>query len=96
MTAALPPAAGSVLAGDDDAARWREAARVRGEHPGWIVLWLACLGQYRAYPLVQDRHRAIVTAADPGDLAAMIARAEQASPRRPRGGITAAGNAGRA
>jgi hypothetical protein len=85
VTSALPPVTGSGPAGsdDDDAARWREAVRLRGEHPGWIVLWLAYLQQYRAYPLVQDRHRTIMTAAVPEDLATLIRQAEQASPRRP-------------
>jgi hypothetical protein len=93
MTSAPPPVTGPGTAGDDDAARWREAARIRSEHPGWIVLWLAHLGQYRAYPLVQGRRRAIVTAPAPDELAAQITRAEQASPQPPR--RSAAGKAGR-
>ncbi len=76
MTQAPPP-------GDGDADRWREAARLRREHPGWIVLWLARIRQYRAYPLLQARHGNALTAPAPGDLAAQISQAEQAARRTP-------------
>jgi hypothetical protein len=91
-----PPAARLGPAGDEDAGRWQQAAQLRVEHPGWIVLWLAYLGQYRAYPLVQDRHRTIVTAAAPGDLAALIRQAEPGGACGPPcGGPAAAGQAAR-
>ena len=67
--------------GDGDADRWREAGRLRREHAGWVVIWLARLGQYRAYPLVQARRGTALTASTPADLAALIRQAEQAARR---------------
>jgi hypothetical protein len=61
----------------DDAACWQEAARLRREHPGWIVLWLARIRQYRAYKVSRARRHATLTASTPGDLAAQIRRAEE-------------------
>jgi hypothetical protein len=92
-SAVLPaPASLASEPGDDDADRWREAIRLRKEHPGWIVLWLDRLQQYRAYPLVQNRHRKIMTAPDPADLATLIQQADLASARKPpAGGPGAAG-----
>ena len=40
MTANIPTP-GGLPAATDDADRWREAARLRREHPGWIVVWLS-------------------------------------------------------
>jgi hypothetical protein len=68
-----------------DADRWREAARVRGAHPGWIVLWLGRLGQFRAYPLVQELGRPVLTAPLADELARLLCQAEQASPSRSPG-----------
>lgn len=82
MTLTPPPVAGTAPDGDDDAARWREAARLRSKHSGWIMLWPTDLGQYRAYPRRQDRRRTIVAPAAPDGLAALITWAEQASPGR--------------
>ena len=36
-------------ASGDDAERWREAARLRDECPGWVIIWLARTREYRAY-----------------------------------------------
>ena len=66
---------------DDDAACWREAARLRREHPGWIVLWLSRIGQYRAYKLTRGRRETTLTADTPAALAEQIRRAEQAAAR---------------
>jgi hypothetical protein len=74
------PSGGTSVPAAFDADRWREAARVRAGHPGWIVLWLGSLGQYRAYPLVLERHWPIVTAPAADELAALMGQAEQASP----------------
>jgi hypothetical protein len=68
-----------------DADRWREAARVRGLHPGWIVLWLGRLGQFRAYPLVQELGRPVLTAPAADELAGLLCQAEQDCPARPPG-----------
>ncbi len=80
-----PPVTGSGPARDDDADRWREAARLRRDYLGWVVIWLARIGQFRAYPLVQARHGAALTATTPGDLAAQISQAEQAARKAPPG-----------
>jgi hypothetical protein len=69
--------------GGDDADRWREAGRLRREHAGWVVIWLARLGQYRAYPLVHARRGTALTASTPAGLAALISQAEQAARRPP-------------
>jgi hypothetical protein len=66
-------------AGGDDAERWREAARLRDECPGWVIIWLARSGEYRAYQDSQSRRAATLTAATAADLAAQI---RQASPGR--------------
>jgi hypothetical protein len=70
---------------DDDDARWREAARLRREHPKWIVIWLASAKQFRAYRRLPGARRDTTLSADkPEDLAAQITEAEQ--PLRPGGG----------
>ena len=38
MTGRPGPPSGDQPAADDDAGRWREAARLRREHPKWIVI----------------------------------------------------------
>jgi len=45
--------------------------------PGWIVLWLARIGQYRAYKLSSSRRDKPLTAATPRDLAAKIIEFER-------------------
>jgi hypothetical protein len=66
-------------AADDDAACWQHAARLRREHPAWVVIWIAGTRQYRAYRLSRSRRDTALTAETPDDLAAQISRAEQAS-----------------
>jgi hypothetical protein len=65
--------------GDDEAACWRHAARLRREFPAWVVIWIASTRRYRAYRLSWSRDNAL-TAETPDELAAQIVRAEQASP----------------
>ena len=79
----VPIGGGSVPAARD-AEQWRAAACIRAEHPGWIVLWLGYLGQFRAYPLVQERRRQIVTAPAADELATLMSQAEQATPASKR------------
>jgi hypothetical protein len=67
----------------DDTACWREAERLRRDHPGWVVLWLARLRQYRAYHISRARHATTLTAPTPGDLAAQISATEQTTSPRP-------------
>jgi hypothetical protein len=70
----------------DDARCWREAARLRHEHPGWVVLWLGRTRQYRAYRLARARGDTVLTAATPAGLVAQIGEAERAfrPPSAPR------------
>ena len=50
MTVPGTSAGGQLTAdADDDAHCWREAARLRREHAGWVIIWLAPAGEYRAY-----------------------------------------------
>jgi len=48
------PDAGRVRAvpADDagDAAQWNDVARIRKQRPGWVVIWLARKGEFRARP----------------------------------------------
>ena len=67
----------------DDERGWREAVRLRNEHPDWLVIWLAPTRQYRAYRLTgQARRDAGLTASAPSDLAAQMTQAEQQAARR--------------
>jgi hypothetical protein len=57
-----------------------EAARLRREHRGWVIIWLAADSQFRAYRrLPGTRSDTILSAATSGDLAAQISQAEQAA-----------------
>jgi hypothetical protein len=62
----------------DDARCWREVARLRRDHPGWVVLWLDRTREFRAYRLRQARHDSVLTAGTPADLVAQIGEAERA------------------
>lgn len=55
---------------DDEAGRWRNAARLRRERPAWVVIWLANAGCYRAYPLFRAPRGTALTAATPEQLPA--------------------------
>jgi len=59
---------------------WQEAARLRREHRGWIVIWLApekCFRAYRRLP--GTRRDTALSAATPAGLTALITQAEQAT-----------------
>jgi len=63
---------------DDDAGRWREAARLRREHPKWIVIWLGPIRQFRGYRRLPGARRdTALTASTPAGLASLIGQAEQ-------------------
>jgi hypothetical protein len=84
MTGRPGPAPGGPPAAGDDAGRWREAARLRREHPRWIVIWLAPIRQFRAYARLPGARRdTALTACTPADLAAQITQTEQAGRRTP-------------
>jgi hypothetical protein len=79
------PVTGASPDGDTD--RWREVARLRRDHWGWVIIWLASAGQFRAYKrLPRARRDTALTAASAGDLAAQITAAEQATRARQRPG----------
>jgi hypothetical protein len=74
-----PDAVSERRAIDADAGCWREAARLRREFRGWVVIWLASPAEYKAYRrLPWARRDTALSAATPGELAALITRAEQA------------------
>jgi len=65
---------------DDDAGQWREPARLRRDHPRWIVIWLAPIRQFRGYARLPGARRdTALTASTPDGLASLIGQAEQAS-----------------
>ena len=71
--------------GGTDEACWREAARLRREHRGWIVIWLARDGCYRAYRRMPGARRdTALSAVTADDMAEQIRRAEQATARPAR------------
>lgn len=77
---------GPAWSAEDDAC-WREAARLRQEHPKWIVIWLASAKEYRAYRRMPGARRdTVLTASTSGELAAKIAEAEQPPVPPPRDG----------
>ena len=66
----------------DDDACWREAARLRREHRGWIVIWLAPENCYRAYRRLPGARRdTALSAATPAEMSDLIGQAEQATAR---------------
>ena len=67
----------------DDAACWRHAGRLRSDHPGWVIIWLAPAREYRAYRLPGPRRDATLAARTLDGLAAAITTAEQATLRVP-------------
>ena len=71
------PAPGST---DRDAQRWQQAAHLRAEHKGWIVIWLApenCFKAYRRMP--GARRDTALSAATSAEMADLIGQAEQAA-----------------
>lgn len=79
-----PESVGHRALTDDDAARWREAAHVRGEHPGWVVIWLARVRRYHAYHRFTGARRdTVLIAATSRELAAKIVKAERAAAAAP-------------
>ncbi len=60
---------------EGEAERWREAARLRNEHPDWVIIWLAATGEFRAYRLSEVRRANALTADTAAGLAEQIGRA---------------------
>jgi hypothetical protein len=64
---------------------WREAARLRREHRGWIVIWLARDNCYRAYRRTPGaRSDTALSAPTAHDMAEQISHADQTAARRAR------------
>lgn len=64
---------------ETDKTHWEEAAQLRGEHRGWIVIWLASDQEFRAYRrLPGTRRDTTLSAPTTSDLSAKISQAEQA------------------
>lgn len=72
----------AATAADNSAARWGEAAQLRRDYRGWIVIWLAAFAEFRAYRRMPGaRHVTVLTAATSPEIAAQIDQVEQASGR---------------
>jgi hypothetical protein len=70
---------GPGAASGGEAEQWLEVARLRNEHPDYVIIWLAPTRQFRAYPLKNARRADALTAVTAADLAEQISRAP---PRR--------------
>lgn len=82
MTTSGPAQGGRQPSADDDAGRWQDVARLRGEHPGWAIVWVALAAEFHAYKRLPGARRDTkLGAATAADLAAQIGRAEQATAR---------------
>jgi hypothetical protein len=69
-----------------DERHWEEAAKLRGEHRGWIIIWLSADQEFRAYRRLPGTRRDTTLSAPTGsDLSAMISQAEQAVRMPPQG-----------
>ena len=67
----------------DDAACWREAARLRREHRSWVVIWLARERCYKAYKRMPGARRdTALSAPTSRDMAKKITQADKAAARR--------------
>jgi hypothetical protein len=73
-----------VSAPGDDATCHQAAARIRDQRSDWVVVWVARMGRFRAYPLFRAPSGTSATAQTAEDLTAQMDRIEQAA-RKPRG-----------
>jgi hypothetical protein len=65
--------------------RWREAASLRAQFRGWVVIWLAAENCFRAYPRSSTARRAIgLTAPSSADMAELIKHADASRTRKTR------------
>ena len=76
MTIPGPPGEPS-LSPADDAACWGQAAGLRQQFPGWIVIWLTRDRQFHAYRRMPGARRdTAVTSRSADEMAAKIMQAE--------------------
>lgn len=72
-----------IPARQEEDASWQEATRLRREHRGWIVVWLAPKKCFRAYRrLAGARRDTALSAATSGEMATLIGQAEHAATAR--------------
>lgn len=69
------------LAGDE-AARWAAVARVRADHPRWVVIWSSLRGEFQARPLFRAPRDTVAAGLTPEDLVAQMTAIRAAAPRR--------------
>jgi hypothetical protein len=79
-----PSAGDAGPARDEDAVCWQAAKQIREEHQRWVVIWLARIGQFRAYPKFAALRGTAPTAKTVGELTAQMEQVEHTA-RRPRG-----------
>jgi hypothetical protein len=68
-----------------EAACQREAARIRQEREGWVVVWLPHESCYRAYPKFRAPRGTVASAAQPEELLAQMDQVELRSPAKSTG-----------
>ena len=77
LTTEEPPS--EVLPSPSDADHEREAARLRPEFPGWVVIWLASEEEFRAYRRLPGARRdTALRARTAENLVVQMRQAEQA------------------
>jgi hypothetical protein len=74
---------GPGMTADEDALR-RAAAQIRDRRPGWVVIWAAPAGRYRAWPLFRAPRGTALTAQTPQEMTAQMDQVEQAARRASR------------
>lgn len=69
----------------DDVAQYEAAAALRQERPGWVVIWLARKGEFRARPSFRAPPDTVAIGANTEELTAQMDEIEQAarSPKLP-------------
>ena len=72
---------GSAAASDAEGACWLQAARIRQDHPRWVVIWLSRERSYRAYPKFRARRGTVVSADGPEELIAQMKQVELSAGR---------------
>jgi hypothetical protein len=75
--------------GTDESARWEAVARVRADHPGWVVIWSRLSGEFQARPLFRAPKGTVAAGPTPETLIAQMTAIQAAAPRRPGAVITA-------
>lgn len=74
-------AVGDVAEGGE-AACWEMAARVRADHPGWVVIWSPFSGEFQARPLFRAPSGTVAAGRTPADLIAQMNIIRAAAPHR--------------